>query len=355
MYQYRVFVKDCLNLGGLVKSNINCLSFQIKRDLLEKATSTFNLEYIDPNIDIGDVLGLYDMYGTNYFIGVIEEIDVESNQITCTSNISYFNYQWLYNPLREESGSTEELIKKEFENTFLNANDYLMRTKYGNIQISTVTTEKSLLLPLKDDNTVESFEDFIYDCYSNFDIICDFKAYFEQIPPTLTIDASAINRDPIKIGNNFNAIQNFRINTDTFENNKLIIYNGDGTQLRGVYYGSTGGITQDDESPLRLKKINNVIQFSDDEIDLILAQNLQNNMYNHKITFDLVLDNQLYDFFDLFKLGCPVEIYYNGIYYNTIFTGYEYIKEENQRVSSVSITCGKVRNSLTSKILRYVK
>lgn len=355
MYQYRVFVKDCLNLSGLVKSNINCLSFQIKRDLLEKATSTFNLEYIDPNIEVGDVLGLYDMYGTNYFIGVIDEIDVESNQVTCTSNISYFKYLWLYDPLRSETGSTEELIKKEFENVFINSNDYLMRAKYNEIDISTITTSVNHLLPLKDDNTTEDFEDFIYNCYANFDIICDFKAYFEQTPPTLTIDASAINRAPIKIGNNYNAISNFKINTDTFENNKLVIYNNDGTELRGVYYGSTGGITQDDESPLRLKKINNVIVFSDDELELVVAQNLSNNMYNHKITFDLVLDNQLYDFFDLFKLGCPIEIYFNGVYYNTIFTGYEYIKEENQRVSAVSVTCGKVRNSLTSKLLRYVR
>lgn len=355
MYQYRVFVKDCLNLGGLVKSNINCLSFQIQRDLLEKATSTFNLEYIDPNIDIGDILGLYDMYGTNLYIGVISEIDVDTSQITCTSNISYFNYTWLYDALRSETGSTEELIKKLFENVFKNSNDYLMRAKYGDIDISTLTTSTNYLLPLKDDMTIESFEDFIYDCYTNFDIICDFKAYFEQTNPTLTIDASAKDREPIKLGNNFNAIQNFKINTDTFENNKLIIYNSDGTELRGVYFGSSGGITQDDESPLRLKKINNVIQFSDDEISLILAQNLQNNMYNHKITFDLVLNNELYDFFELFKLGCPVEIYYNGVYYNTIFTGYEYIKEENEKVSAVSITCGKVRNSLTSKILRYVR
>lgn len=355
MYQYRIFVKDCLNLGGLVKSNINCLSFQIRRDLLEKATSTFNLEYIDPNIDIGDVLGLYDMYGTIYYIGVVEEIDVESNQISCGSNMSYFNYTWLYDPIRSETGSTEELIKKEFENVFINSNDYLMRAKYGDTQIETLTTGKQYLLPLKEELSTESFLDFVYDCYANFGIVCDFKVFFEQNQPLLTIDASAESREPIKIGNNFNAIKNFRINTDTFENNKLIIYSADGSEYRGTYYGSTGGITTDDESPLRLKKINNVITFSDDDINLVLAQNLQNNMYNHKITFEMILNNNLYDFFELFKLGCPVEIYYNGAYYNTIFTGYEYIKEENEQVSSVLITCGKVRNSLTSKLLRYAR
>ena len=122
-----------------------------------------------------------------------------------------FDYAWLYDPLREEAGSTEELIKKEFENVFINADDFLMRAKYSNIQIELGTTIKDYMLPLKDEHATESYLDFIYECYNNFDIICDFKVFFEQTAPVLTIDASAINREPIKIGNNFNAISNFEI------------------------------------------------------------------------------------------------------------------------------------------------
>ena len=355
MYQYRAFVKDCLELNGRTKSNVICLSFDIKRDLLEKSVSTFNLERIDTNIDVGDIFGLYDDFGTIYFTGVINEIDTTANQITCTSNISYFSYAWLYDALRSTSGSTEALVKKNFENTFINSNDYLMRRKYGDISIELKTDSLAYKLPLEDTNYVIDFEDFLYKMYKNFGIICDLSVPFTEGTPTLTIDASTQNRNPIKVGNNFNAIMNFNVETDTYENNKLVIYSEDGSQLRGTYFGTTGGITQDDESPLRLKKINNVIQFTDEEINLVLAQNLRNQMYNHKISFDLILDNSFYDFFTTFKLGCPVEIWYNGIYFNSLFTGYEIIKEENGNVSSVRITCGKVRNSLTSKILNYVR
>lgn len=355
MSQYRLFIKDCLDLGGKVKSDVLCLSFDLNRDLLEKATSTFNLEYVDTNADVGDVVGLYDNYGTIYFVGVIDEISRTDNQITCTSNVSYFKYLWLYNDLRTETGSTEELLQKEFENVFINSNDYLLRKKYGDIQISLLSNDLDYQMPLKKEKTTIDFEDFLYELYESYGLICDFKVDFQSLNPTLTIDSSIGSREPIKVGNNYNKIQNFLIETDTFENNKLIIYNEEGTELRGTYYGTSIGITTDDESPLRPKKVNNVIVFSKDDLDTIVANNLQDNMYNHKISFDLVLENSFYDFFNQFKLGCPIEIWYNGIFFNSIFTGYQFVKEDDADISLVRITCGKVRNSLTSKLLKYVR
>ena len=355
MFQFRTFVKDCLNLSGRAKSNVICLSFDIKRDLLEKAVSTFNVEYIDNNIDIGDILGLYDEYGTVYYIGVVDEIDTTVNQITCTSNISYFNYQWLYDDMREQIGTTELLLGNQITNTFKNSNDSLMALKYGDIDIEVKSNILNNQFPLKQDNEVINFEDFLFDCYKNYGIVCNLDVKFQESRPRLTIDASVGNNTPIKVGNNFNAIQNFTINTDVAENNKLMIYSEDGTTLRATYYGTTNGITQDDESPLRIKRINNVIVFSDDDIENVVTENLDTVMYNHCIKFDLMLNNNFYDFFELFKLGCPIDVWYNGIYFNSIFTGYEFIKEENIDVTRVSVTCGMVRNSLTSKLLKYVR
>lgn len=355
MSVYRVFVKDCLELSGRVKSDVICISFDVKRDLLEKAVSTFVVENIDTNVDIGDVLGMYDAFGTIFYIGVVDEIDTTSNQISCTSNVSYFKYLWLYDALRSETGSTEQLMKKAFENTFKNAPDYLMQTKYGDIDIELLSNELEYKLPLQEENYTEDFEDFIYRCYNDFGIVCNFVLPFGEGTPKLTIDSRSMTRDPIKIGNNFNAIQNFTVETDTFENNKLIVYSEDGTVLRGTYYGTSDGITTDDESPLRIKKINNIIQFTDEEMPIVLAQNLQNKMYNHIIRFDMLLDNNFYNFFEQFTLGCPVSIWYNGIYFESVFTGYEFVKEETNEISSVRMTCGKVRNTLTSKILKYVR
>lgn len=355
MNQYKLFVKDCLYLNGRVKSDVRCLSFDVKRDLLEKSISTFIMEYIDNNIDEGDVCGLYDSFGMIYYIGVVDEIDKSENRITCTSNISFFKYTWIYNALREITGTTEELVKKSFEDVFINSNDYLINKKYKDINIVLETNSLNYKLPLKESNYTQSFEDFIYSCFNNFGIICDLNVPFGPYNPTLKINGSITNAEPIKIGNNFNKLRNFNVKTDTFENNKLVVYSEDGSTLRATFYGTQNGITQDDQSPLRLKKVNSVIVFSDDELNLIEAQNLQNQMFNHKITFDLLLDNSLYDFFNDFKLGMPIDIWYNGVYFNSLFTGYRFVKELDEDVSMVSIVCGKVRNSLTSKILKYAK
>ena len=45
-----------------------------------------------------------------------------------------------------------------------------------------------------------------------------------------------------------------------------------------------------------------------------------------------------------------IEIWYNSAYYSTLFTQYSMVKETNVDVAAVSITCGKVRNTLTERL-----
>ena len=72
-------------------------------------------------------------------------------------------------------------------------------------------------------------------------------------------------------------------------------------------------------------------------------------MYNHKLTFDLIIDNFLYTFGD-FNLGGGLDIYNGDDYYNSVLTGYEIHKDSNQSITSVQFICGNVRTKLTQKL-----
>lgn len=182
-------------------------------------------------------------------------------------------------------------------------------------------------------------------------MIVDINIPFNQGTPTIEILKPSYGS--IKVGNNVNVVRNLTPFTEVFETNKLVIYNQEGTTLRGTYYGTTDGITTNASNPLRLPVIKTTFIFNtDDSLDDIKNDNLQEQMLNHKITFDLILDNSIYSFYE-WKLGMPIDVWYNGQYFQTDYTGYSMIKNENENLGSVQITCGKVRNKLTEILNGY--
>ena len=88
------------------------------------------------------------------------------------------------------------------------------------------------------------------------------------------------------------------------------------------------------------------VVFSDDPVADLVANNLPDTMFNHKIEFDLIIKNFLYEFGE-FNLGGELDIYYGDNYYNSVLTGYEISKSSNQNIISVHFVCGLVRKKLT--------
>ena len=72
-------------------------------------------------------------------------------------------------------------------------------------------------------------------------------------------------------------------------------------------------------------------------------------MYNHKLTFTLIIKNFIYEFGD-FNLGGELEVWFDDDYYDTILTGYQIKKKSNQNISQVDFVCGKVRTALTKQM-----
>ena len=109
------------------------------------------------------------------------------------------------------------------------------------------------------------------------------------------------------------------------------------------------GITTQAEDVDRLSVIQTKYVFSDDPLNDIVASNINEQLYNHKITFDLRMNNNIYKLGEA-DLGRPLRIYYRGKEYRSILTGYSIEKKAGQSVQRISLVCGNVRTDLSKKI-----
>lgn len=341
MYQYRAFVKDCLELDGLPIANSICLSFRLNKDLLSAATSDFTLLDMPTNIKNGDVLGLVDPFGTVIYTGIIQSI---GDTISCRQATAMFADLWKW---RDPGQSTiEGKLKALIEGDFVNSSDPMIADRFPFTVTASSSTAGSF--EPQEQTYVMDFEALLMQMYDLYGIITDISVPFSDVTPTITLKKAT--HGAIKIGNNVTPIRNLTPFTEVFEANKLVIYDKDGATLRGTYFTTPQGITTNKNSPLRLPVQKTKYIFdTDTALADIAAANLQEEIYNHRITFDMLLNNGLYDFYD-WELGMPLNIWYNGAYYSTIFTGYSMTKDMNIDVAMVSITCGKVRNTLTERL-----
>lgn len=345
MLPYRVFIKDSLNLSSKAKGMVRCLSFDVGRDLLSEATSSFEVLEIPEGTCEGDMLGLVDPFGVIIYQGVVirmEEQMIETNQIE-----ALFEDNWIYRVPGYET--IEESVINIIDLDFKKNSDPIMQKKYSFELRQGSSTVNGF--PTKQEHTVENFKNFLYGLFDTYGIRCFFDIPFTEGIPG--IEVAKKEYVPLKVGDNANMIRNLAVTTEVKETNKLVIYSKEGI-LRKIYYGTSKGISEDKTDLNRIQRIKTKFIFSDDEIDTVLADNLSENMYNHKITFDLILKNKIYDFKQI-KLGQPIQIWEKGKCYDSILTGYELHREENKELEKVSMTCGKVRVDLDKKILNLIK
>lgn len=344
MDQYRVFIKDCLNLKGRPKAELKCLSFDISRDLMEKASATFTVTELVDSINEGDVIALVDPYGDIPYYGTITSfggVQIQSDQIE-----SLFDDNWLYHV--PDTSTIESAIRYIILNDFTRNADPVMQAKY-NFEVTAATRTEGKL-PVLDDNEVMNFEDFLYQMFNDYGIVLDFDIPFEAGTPKITISRKSLGT--MKVANNTNSIMNLTVETEVVDTNKLIVYSEDGSTLRGTYYVDANGITTNARSGTRLPVIDTDYVFSDDELDTIVKESLNAKMYNHFISFEVLLNSELYkNAWYTWKLSQPIDVWNNGDYYNSIYTGFNLKWDSSRPTATVLIKCGKVRANLTSRIL----
>lgn len=344
--EYRLFFKKLTDLSGksLASSDFRVLDFTINRDLLTKATSKFEVLNIPTAIENGDIVEMYDSFGTILYIGIVTMI--EDNTIQAEQSYGLFEDNWLWNNPRR--ATIEDTLKTILTNDFQNNRDTLMASIFGAFDIQT-TSNTNLTLQTQEDRYVVDFSAFLYDIYEKYSIILDIEIPYSEGTPTIKIGSPSY--DKLKIGNNAFIFRNFDITKEVFETNKLIVYGEENGEYRGEWFTTPTGITDNPSALNRIPKINTNIVFSDDDINIIKASSLRNEIYNHHIELELVYDNKLLPFEKL-KLGQGADIYFNGNYYDTVLTGYQYGLNNDGGDELIKLVFGLVRTSLTSKLFK---
>lgn len=353
IYQYRCFIKDQLDLEDPPKAFLVVDTFDVNVDLLTNATSTISVMEMSSNINEGDVLVLYDPKGDFIYNGVITSI--EDLTINCSQMQSFYHGNWIYNVSPQDYLEHEIAVLlqdyadgKLYHSTYI---DGLVAQRLGGITIDYEGTIVAKLPKEEDEDgneemNVKDMEEWIYELYQKYSIIFDFEINFVG---TNYVHIKVPGYQKIAIGNNMYAVQDMSPITEIEETNKLVIFSND-KAYRTTYVATKTGIVENPISTANRFNITNTeIVFSDDDASDLVSANLPNTMYNHKLTFTLIIKNFIYEFGD-FNLGGELDVYYNDDYYNSVLTGYQITKESNRNITEAIFTCGKVRNALTKML-----
>lgn len=350
IYQYRCYIKDQLALTDPPKVFMRVDGFDIKTDLLTNSNSTITVLDTADNVNNGDVLVLYDPKGTTLYQGVVKSM--EDKKITCSQMQSFYKGTWIYNT--HSSTTLEQEIAwllTQYKNGYIYKSSYrdtLVAQRLGGITVDYVGSTTVHLPTDLDDNgndkmTQKDMEKWIYELYEEYGIVFDFEI---NMSGANYVHIKVPSYPTVKVGNNMYAIQNMSPITTIEETNRLIIFAQDKT-YRTTYVATKNGVVEAPSSTANRFDITNTkIVFSDDDVADLIANNLPDQMYNHKVTFTLVIKNFLYEFGE-FNLGGGLDVWKDSDYYNTVLTGYEIKKASNKNIVSVDFTCGKVRIALT--------
>lgn len=357
------YIKDCNNISNRPKSVVRVSTngtSTIKIDLLSSAKSSFSVLSIPSNINNGDIFSIYDRKGKEWYTGKITSYG--DGKITCTQSQSILSGIWKCEnfPSQTLEEELKQIVDKLISGRVGDYTDEFIKNKYKSINVVTSSMTSGQLPTFEDEKTID-FEKFIYQMYSEYGIM--FKIHIPYEGDCL-IEIIKPDYNSLLISDNAQAISSISPTLEIEQYNKLVIFfkskkdgkTGEVTppSYRATYVVSADStpriIRLDQESVLnRFVETNTKIVFSDDDLDTIVNANLSVDMYNHKLTFDMLLDNKLYDWEDI-KLGQPLEVWNGTDYYKTLLTGYEIQLPVDSEPVSVKFVCGKVRTALTDKL-----
>lgn len=371
IYQWRAFIKDQFDLSGWPKIFLKLKNFIIRNDLLTTANSVlyfYDISLEDRmSINEGDIIAVYDPYGEIFYEGVITQINMPSKSLNENDDNSEKDYsievaqmQHFYAGTTLYSVDPKSYLEDEIKSIYstyasgaIPGSSYvdpIIANRMGSV---TINAEQNLTtnLPTIEDNEAVDMEEFIYQLYEDYGIIFDFNINY-QGANTVTIKVPQYS-EAIKISNNTYAIKNLTPVTTIEETNRLVIFDEDGIYKETWVATENGNVKEPDAQHMqgRFPITKTEIVYSNDPIEDLVAAYLPNNMYNHKITFDLRIKNSTYDY-KMFELGMPLDIYVNDEKFSTVLTGWEIEKNENSNLTDIHMICGKVRTSLTNKITR---
>lgn len=342
---YRVYFKGRFALKEKAYAYSRALSFNIREDLLTTQNSTLKCEAIPNAATVGDVVILVDAFGSKMYTGVIKGI--EENQIDVKDILTLFDDNDFYSVgsySNKNCNTRTRYILEHYRNN--NSDDIKITDLVDQFDIN------------ESDNYPRKWG-YEYTEVHTLNIYEQLLKMFNDYSVKITVDIPigigipTITTGPVetavhKLIDNTVILPSITPSIEIQETNKLVIYSEDGSTKREVYYLSVDGITQNANELTRLNVVNTVIVNSDEEINTILSNNLEKEMYNHKIVADFVINNKLYDYFS-FILGGKFEVTVKKKYYETIWTAYELNLDEDANLDIVTMTFGKVRTKASER------
>ena len=384
---FRLISKQRTNLNQRRTADLQVLSASVSEDLTQKAQTTIDVVKVPSNINLNDVIAVYDNKGNFIYYGVISSIK--------DTKISVNQFQSLFNDLQLIVPQTSQYQKNYYnQKTISYITDLYLKSKEQGYQSIKNTMSSSLVptfnglidldvkntfkgiehiivdneqthMPYPQEKATLNLETYLYDTFNTYNRIV--KPYIVDLNGAIKLVLFYPNGD-IALGDEtwdynqkvifdtWERVSNVEITTKEEDTNTAVVYNSDGTTLRGAYTilndGTIQQIANNTAIPNRLGTNKTKYIFDSNNVVLDLAKSqLPSLQYNHKITFNISFDGQ-YKFSD-FRLGQPIKFYssVDNKVYDTILTAWKYnIKENSDEIKNATFTLGKVRTSLTSKI-----
>ena len=352
---------------------VEVLSAAVKTDAMQKTTSEFVLDAVPSALLKGSIVSLYSPRGRQLYFGVINSI--EGNKITCREPLSIFDQDYVFIPSEVnknasyntitgiamlmqdadysnfvETGATDTLLQRKMANVIASVSDNLNYGKYRFLSLDHNKNPNSNLPTLSQTET-KNLEEYILDLFNDFGVYIENAEY--QDDKILFYPFYYKLGNLITISDNSEAITDVNVIYEDQEVNVIMVYNSAGSTLRGIYGAKTDEtvqeVTGDYTSFIGYNDYKAKVVLSDEDIINVIAQNLTNSHLNHKITFKVAFGGMFRP--EDFYIGRPINFYVGDKLYQSVITSVSFeILENREQIANATITIGKVRTNLTSKI-----
>lgn len=318
----KAYIKDCTDINGNTKALLNIPSGKVKLDRLVSATSTFTCTNIPDNVSVGDIFILLDDNAARLYYGKIKSFT--KNNITTNQIMSIFDGTFIYSIVDElKISSPQTYLENEIAGVLNNYKDgEIYQSTYVDPLINqelspiTVVPVGSLEIGLPTDKDKDGNEQYtnknmlswLYELYETYGIALDFTIPLHN--EGVEVKVWKPNYSSIKLADGFECVLNIQPTNEQQTTNKLIIYSKEHVYRDTVVLTSSGIVHEPLSIVGRPNQVNTKIVESDDDIDNVIAANLSDELFNHKIQLDIDLESKLFNF-DTFKLDLPIQVF-NG-------------------------------------------
>lgn len=349
-----MFVKSATDLSGRAVANFPLISGKFGEDQQSIYTSSFVGVDIPSNFEAGDFCGVYDEYGTIVYSGIINQI--QGNTIESRAMLSLFDFEWFLKPITgvDPNYYAEEQIKFIVD-TGLTDSGVVAQGIKADMTITDATQTVAGKL-YAHNSVIENWPStniakFMLDTQNAWG--CHYYFTLPYAPGNLALTISQATHAKEVIGDNTTAVFNINAGEEQSPDNvlRVWVWNGSGgnfwtyTLLKdGTYTQTPPGDASLLFSKMRVKTQRLVT--ADWDFQNTVQMLMPPLIYNSNISFDMLLENNLYDFYD-WQLGMPMEVWKEGRYYQTVYTAWEMEFADGQPASIVHITCGTARSKLT--------